>query len=353
MRRLSRYVGRSVGSAILMVLAVILGLDAIASIIDEMGHIKGSYTFFSVLKYVAYSVPGNIYELLPFAALVGSLAGLGSLANNSELVVIRSAGVSTGRVLWMVIRPALLITFCGFLISEYVAPNTESIAKSERGIALRGDANVVNREGLWHREGNRYMHFDVVQPNGILYGIDVFEYDDQRRLQKTIKAERAIFQQDHWLLEDMTEHHFLADRVEVKNFSSQVWDVNLSPSLLGILVLDPLDLSLQGLWKYASYLQEQGLNAGSYLLAFWKKILQPLSTLTLVLVAMSFVFGPLREVTMGFRVFIGVLVGIVFRTSQDMLGPASLVYGFEPIYASAIPIAVCALFGIVLLRKAA
>ena len=353
MTRLNRYISQIVGSAILMVLAVIIGLDAIAAIIDEMENITETYTFFSVIKFVVYSIPGNVYELLPFAALVGSLAGLGALASNSELVVIRSAGVTTGRVLWMVMRPALVITAAGFLISEFVAPHTESIAKSDRGIALRGDANVVAREGLWHREGNRYMHFDVVQPNGVLYGVKIYEYSDQRELLVATKAERAIYQNAHWLLEDISESHFEAGKVEVKQQSSRVWHTELSPSLLGILVLDPLDLSVRGLWSYSQYLSNQGLNNGPYLLAFWKKVLQPLSTLTLVLVAISFIFGPLREVTMGYRVFIGVLVGIVFRTTQDMLGPASLVYGFEPIYASAVPILICALLGALLLKKAA
>ncbi|MCR8923292.1 LPS export ABC transporter permease LptG [Dasania sp. GY-MA-18] len=353
MKKLNRYVSQVVGSAILMVLLVIIGLDAIASIIDEMENIKAGYTFWAVLKFVLYSVPGDVYEFLPFAALVGSLAGLGALANNSELVVIRSAGVSTGRILWMVMRPALLITALGFLISEYVAPHTESIAKSERGIALRGDANVVSREGLWHREGNNYMHFDVVQPNGVLYGVNIYQYNDKRELLVATQAERAIYQQGHWLLEDIAESYFTDGQVATQRFASRQWQTDLSPELLSILVLDPLDLSVQGLWDYSRYLELQGLNNGSYLLAFWKKVLQPLSTLTLVLVAISFIFGPLREVTMGFRVFVGVLVGIVFRTTQDMLGPASLVYGFEPIYASGIPILICALFGVVLLRRAA
>ncbi|WP_339670301.1 LPS export ABC transporter permease LptG [Dasania marina] len=353
MKKLNRYVSQIVGSAILMVLVVILGLDAIASIIDEMENIEAGYTFWAALKFVLYSVPGDVYEFLPFAALVGSLAGLGALANNSELVVIRSAGVSTGRILWMVMRPALVITALGFLISEYVAPHTESIAKSERGIALRGDANVVSREGLWHREGNHYMHFDVVQPNGVLYGIKIYQYGDNRELLVATQAERAIYQQGQWLLEDIDESRFVDGRVQTQHLPFRVWQTELSPQLLSILVLDPLDLSVRGLWDYSHYLEQQGLNNGSYLLAFWKKVLQPLSTLTLVLVAISFIFGPLREVTMGFRVFVGVLVGIVFRTTQDMLGPASLVYGFEPVYASGIPIVVCALFGVLLLRRAA
>jgi lipopolysaccharide export system permease protein len=80
--------------------------------------------------------------------------------------------------------------------------------------------------------------------------------------------------------------------------------------------------------------------------------LQPLAIAGLVLVAISFIFGPLRDGTMGFRIFAGVIVGIVFRTSQDLLGPASLVFGFSPLYAALIPIAVCMLFGIGLLQKA-
>lgn len=352
MRKLNHYIGTTVSAAILLVLLVIIGLNTIAGIVDEMGNLKANYDFLAALQYVLLSIPGSLYEYLPFAALVGSLAGLGLLAGNSELIVIRSAGVSTGRVVWMVMRPALLIMAVGFAISEYVAPHTESIAKSQRAIALRESENVVSRGGLWHREGDVFMHFNAVQPNGVLYGVTLYEFDGQQRLQKTSFAQRATYQNDHWLLEDLSESYFQSEQISQKIFSSKIWRTELSPKLLNILVLDPLDLSVQGLWQYSSYLDGQGLNNGPYMLAFWKKVLQPLSTITLVLVAISFVFGPLREVTMGFRIFTGVLLGIVFRTAQDMLGPASLVYGFAPIYASLIPIVICAVAGVYLLRKA-
>jgi lipopolysaccharide export system permease protein len=113
----------------------------------------------------------------------------------------------------------------------------------------------------------------------------------------------------------------------------------------------PEDLSVSGLWSFGNYLKDQGLSAGEYLLAFWNKVLQPLGTASLVLIAISFVFGPLREVTMGFRVFVGVMIGIIFRTSQDMLGPASLVFGFQPIIAVLVPILICAAIGMLLIRR--
>ena len=352
MRRLNRYLLRTVGASILLVLLVILGVDAIAAVIDELDEMRAQYTFSVVLQYVMLSIPGAMYDYLPFASLVGCLAGLGVLASNSELVVIRSSGISTLRIVWMVMRPALIIAFAGLLISEYVAPNTENYAQSLRAKAMRSDQSGAGSHGLWHREGNSFMHFDVVEANGVLYGVTIYDFDNDRRLQKTLSAERAIYiyQQAQWLLEDVTISSVGAFSVDQNRYFSQPWKTDLSPELLNILVLEPGDLSSAALWHYTQYQAAQGLSSGFYRLAFWKKILQPLSTLSLVLIAISFIFGPLRQVTMGFRIFTGVIVGIAFRTVQDILGPASMVYGFAPIYASLMPIVIGAVIGGVMLR---
>ena len=116
--------------------------------------------------------------------------------------------------------------------------------------------------------------------------------------------------------------------------------------------MEPDALSISGLWWYIHYLADQGLNNTSYWLAFWGKVFQPLVTAALVLMAISFIFGPLRSVTLGQRIFTGVVVGFVFRIAQDLLGPSSLVFGFSPILAVLVPAGVCALAGIWLLRKA-
>jgi lipopolysaccharide export system permease protein len=165
-------------------------------------------------------------------------------------------------------------------------------------------------------------------------------------------AERAIYQRESWQLERIVETHFLDEEVVSKSYPTMAWKTELSPSLLSVLILKPDDLSITGLYTYSRYLNEQDLNSSEYMMAFWKKALQPLTTAVLVLVAISFVFGPLRSVTMGFRVFSGVIVGLVFKYAQDLLGPSSLVFGFNPIYATLIPILICFVAGIYLLRRA-
>lgn len=351
MQKLDGYIGRTVTGAIVLVLLVLVGIDLLTNLIDEMDDVEADYGFFQVLKYVLLTTPNSLYEYLPFAALVGCLAGLGSLAGTSELIVMRSAGISTRRLVWSVLKPTLLLTLIGLLIAEFVAPRFQQIAESERAMALQEEGKVHSEYGMWHREGDRYMHFNAVEAGGVLHGVLVYRFGPGRELQQVLHAERASYVSGRWLLEDGSLSVFAEDGAEREQFFQRSWDTELTPELLNILVLQPGDLSISGIWRYARYLQAQGVNAGEYELAFWQKLLQPLAILALVLVAISFVFGPLRQVTMGFRVFTGVMVGIVFRTLQDMLGPASLVFGFEPLVATLIPIGLCLLFGAAIMLR--
>jgi len=351
MRLITRYVALQVTAAILLVLAVLMGLDLVIGVLDQSGDMAGKYTVGPAAYYTLLSLPSHLAQLLPFAVLIGCLAGLGSLASTSELVVIRAAGVSVARILWMALRPALLVTLFGLIVAEFIAPKSQQIAQSYRAMLLQKKDISVSEYGLWHREGNSFLHFNAVQPNGELFGVSMFTLDANRHLQQALFAQRAIYQGDHWVFEDVRTTHFLDDHLEASNAPSARWETQLSPQLLNILVLNPVDLSISGLWQYVDFLKKQGSETGQYELALWNKLLQPLAIISLVLVAASIIFGPLRQSSMGARVFTGLLIGIVFRISQDMLGPASLVYGFAPILSSLTPILISLFAGIFMLRR--
>ena len=114
---------------------------------------------------------------------------------------------------------------------------------------------------------------------------------------------------------------------------------------------DASELSPTGLFEYIAFLEQQGLDTKAYELAFWQKCLHPLAIMSLVLVALSFIFGPLRSSTMGYRIFIGVVVGISFQFTQNLLGPSSLIYGFSPFYAVLSPIIIISALGLILLYR--
>lgn len=351
MVKLDRYIGTSVFFAILAVLGIIVGLALLFAYIDELGDISATYGLLDAGVWVLLTIPRRIYEMLPMAALIGCLIGLGNLAS-SELTIMRAAGVSIRRIVWAVMKPMLVIMLAGVLIGEYLAPWSENLAQANRAMAQGGGEAQSSKRGLWHRQGDEFIHINAVQPNGVLLGVTRYQFDAQRNLLSASFARRALFQSDHWQLEDVVTTQLQEQSTAVVNSPSQRWDVQLNPQLLGTVVLEPEALSVTGLWRYIHYLADQGLANGRYWLAFWTKILQPLVTAALVLMAISFIFGPLRSVTLGQRVFTGVLVGFVFKIGQDLLGPSSLVFGFPPLLAVLIPAAICALAGLVLLRRA-
>jgi lipopolysaccharide export system permease protein len=352
MRKIDRYVMRNVGGAIVLVMVVVLSLDWIFGFIGELENVENNYQVLDVLWYMVLKLPRRIYDYLPLGAFMGCLVGLGAMASSSELTVIRAAGVSLMRIIWSAMKPALVVVLIGVLIGEYVAPATERLAESERAVARGANKNIASSNGVWHREGNEFIHLNAVQPNGVLHGISLYRFNDQRKLLSASFAKRAIYQGDHWLLQSIRTTYIEKDRTRVERHSEQIWNTGLSPSVLSVLIVDPTDLSLSGLYTYARYLGEQDLNAAQYWLAFWKKALQPLGTAVMVLVAISFIFGPLRSVTMGFRVFTGLLVGLLFKYMQDLLGPMSVVYGFNPVLAVLIPIIISGIAGLILMRRA-
>lgn len=354
MRKLDRYIGTTVFVSILAVLGVILGLAELFAFVDQLGQISDSYTLTEALKFVLLTAPSRAYDMLPMAALIGCLVGLGTLASNSELTIMRAAGVSLQRIVWAVMKPMLVLMFVGILVGEYVIPYTETAAQSGRALAQSGNGSQSSKSGLWHRQGHEFIHINVVRPDGVLLGVTRYNFDDNRRLQTASFARQAVFENNQWQLQDVTTTvlHAAEKRSEVVSQQSETWNIQLSPQLLNTVVMEPEALSITGLWGYIHYLQDQGLSSNRYWLAFWTKILQPLVTAALVLMAISFIFGPLRSVTLGQRVFTGVLVGFTFRIAQDLLGPSSQVFNFPPLLAVLVPAAICALLGTLLLKRA-
>lgn len=351
MRKITRYVSMSVFGATALTLFVFIALFFIFTLIEQLQGLRGNYTALEALINVVLRIPTYLNILIPFSCLIGCLVGLGALATSSELVIVRAAGVSTKRIVWMALRPTIVFMLVQFLIGEYVAPYSEQMAVNRKAIA-QGSSVKQSQQKLWNHETNEFMHFNAVLPSGVIYGLSRYQLNDEHRLVAASFSKQAIYQGDHWQEEDVAITHVEQDSTSVENILSRRWDTQLTPDLLNVLVLDPDSLSIRNLYYYTNYLHDQHIENNDYSLAFWKKALEPLATISLVLIAISFIFGPLRGVSMGQRVFSGVMVGLVFLIAQRLFGPSSLVFGFPPVLAVLCPIIICISIGLFLLRKA-
>lgn len=355
---LDRYIRQAVLMAMGLVLLTLGGLDLIFTVFDELGDTNDQYGIGNALSYILHIMPRHLYELLPMSSLLGALVGLGFLASSNELLVMQAAGIRVGRIVWAVMKPAMLVMLLGLLVGEFVAPALELRGELNKALA-RGQQTLVSNEGYWLREGRQFLHVNAIEPGGTLHGVTVREYDDSRQPRRYLVAGQAVHepQSGQWRLQGVWETRF-SGRGETLDSEQQFHEtlhlaLEATPALLETLMVDADKMAISDLWRIARHFERQGQVADEYYLGFWKKLLQPLTTAVLVLVAVSFIFGPLRSATMGARLFVAICFGLLFFILQRLMHTVSLVYQLDPLTAVLLPVLASAAVGLILLRRAA
>jgi len=352
MKILDRHIRNTVIVSVLILASLVTVVDLVFAMSDELSSANENYPAISAFSYVVFNTPTRIYELLPFAVLGGALIGLGVLASNNEILIMQAAGIKVWRLVWSVLKPAIAIMILNLLLGEYVAPPLEHMAQTTRALHRSGNANI----GSWQKVGSEFIHIDAIVPGGeSLYGVARYRIDENRHLIGSSLAESAEYIRNEeggfWRLYNVQESLFEQDRITEQKYLEVDWKVDLSPNLLSVLIMVPDRQSMAELYRFAQFFDAEGLDATEYFLAFWKKLLQPIATIALVILAISFVFGPLRESTMGMRVFTAIGIGLGFTIIQRLLEPASLLYGFSPLLAATTPILIAFVLGTMLLHR--
>lgn len=351
MKILDRYIRNTVLSSWVMVMFVLLGLDAVFSFIDQFDKLKQGYHAREAAIFVIATLPQTMYEFVSVATLLACLIGLGSMAGNSELIIFRTSGISVSRILLSIMKPVGLIVLFGFFLGQYISPNTSEFAESYRSLKL-GNVGASNfKDGYWQKEGNTFIYIKGLESNGILHGVRLFEFDENQQLRSSKAYERSIYQGDSWSSLGVRSTFVEEDVIRSSVAANEKWFSKLTPDMLKLLVMTPDKLSITELYQYANYLEAQGQSAEKYYLSFWNKMLLPFSTVAMVLIASFFIFGSLRETTVGSRVIVGIVIGLVFQQAQTLSAHIALVYHFDPALASSIPAAIALACGIILVRR--
>lgn len=349
-RILARHVIQATGLAMLGAVAVLLLLQMLFGYLAELGNLSSDYTAVDALKYIFMDAPSKLLELLPIAALMGSVIGLGTLAGNSELVVMRSVGVSLWRIVAWVMRPALILIVLSFCLSEWVIPYTTEQAKS---IKRGNQASLGEVRGYWTREGDRFIYIDYANSQGNLSGINLFDFDQNAHLMRQMVAKSGQFnQKESWDLKQVQQVS-IQNNGDAQQINQPETSVNLAlqPKYVHMVTVDPDDLAPTQLVSFMHYLKEYSQVPKKYELAFWKQVSAPFALLALVVMACSFIFGPLRQQSMGFRLVIALFVGLGFYYLQDFLGYASLIYNPSSAWFLFIPIIIIFTAGAWLLHR--
>lgn len=353
MNILDKYLAKHVILTILVVALALLGFDLFFNLVHELKVVgKGQYTLLTALAYLSLTMPSRMYAMFPWSALIGTLISLGALANHSELVVMRTSAISVTRICWSVIKAALLLTAIVVFLGEGIAPAAERVAQNKRTLALSGGQTIQTAYGLWIRQGHDFIHVQTVRGNGELVGVTRYQFSDDRKLKSAIFAESAKKEGKEWRLSRVQGTEFSHNKTHVFQVEEQILPSLLEPEILQTaMIKHPERLSIPALWRIIQNRLKNGLSSQNYQLALWTKLFQPLVIIMMVILAVPFVFGPLRSGSQGLRVVVGILVAFSFHTLNGLFSPLAIVYQFPPVLAVLLPILIFSVVGFWLLRR--
>ena len=353
LRILDGYIGKTLVGATALVLTVLVGLSSILKYVDQLRKVgKGSYDLLDAGLYVLFSMPRDLELFFPVAALLGALIGLGMLASNSELVVMQAAGWSKVSIASAVMKTALPLVVIMMAVGEWVVPVAEQTAKELRTNALSGGSLITAKRGTWAKDGQDFVYIGHIVNPAELHNVTRYQFGAGGQLQTVTHFGQAHYQQNAWLTTQVERSQFFESEIRGEHIPSMEWQSTLTPEKLSVVTVKPESLSIQGLREYLAYLRDGKQETSRYELALWRKILQPFAVAVMMLLALSFIFGPLRNTSMGARIIMGVVAGFGFNMADQLFGPLAIVFEFPAVVAAALPSLIFIFIAFVLLRRA-
>ncbi len=351
MRTVRRMLYRDVLSSVTFVALAFLSLSFFIDFVDELQKIgRPGFTLWAAVGSAVLELPGNLYELLPIAVLIGTIYAMARLAQTSEFTILRTGGLSPLRALRLLAVLGLVFSALTFAIGDFVVPFTERQTVLLKA-ALSG-GRKIGPTGAWLKErrnshgGERSYSVNVagIDGRGTLEGIRIFEFDgDGRHLSRIVARQGRVAPDSTWTLTDVQITTWPAggsaaqDMVQSVSLPTTEWPSTLSAGVVSAAVLPLKTMSTVELWRYSNHLSDQEQAAQRYEIQFWKKALYPLACIVLTALALPFAYLHARAGGISLKVFGGIMLGIAFVLLNNVAGHIGLLRGWTPWLVAATP----------------
>jgi lipopolysaccharide export system permease protein len=351
MKILQRYFAVNITQAVAFVLVAFLALIAFMDLTQELPSVgKGTYLIQHAFLFVLLQVPGHVYEVMPVAALIGTIYTLAQFAQSSEFTIMRASSMSTRMAAGMLFKIGVVFVVITFLFGEVITPRTAPLAERLRLAAKGGTVSAEFRSGMWTKDivhaegirgpvtGSRFFNVRQIKPDGQLIDVRLYEFDTNMRMRSLVTAASATFSGNNtWLLNDVTETRFNNSRtlpepgaplppgtsiqstfgqetssVSTRHVPTLELASEITPKILSVSHSDPDRMSANELAVYTRHLAENRQENERFKIAFWKKLVDPLAIFVLMLLALPFAYLHTRSGGVSLKIFIGIMIGVSF-----------------------------------------
>ncbi len=359
MKVLRRYFASEVYRSVLFVLVAFLALFAFFDLMGELSSIgRGPYRLEHAFLYVAAGLPSYAYELMPIAALIGTIYVMAQFASRSEFTVMRASSLSMGRALSLLVRMAVVLAIITFVLGEFVAPKANDFRQNFKRRIEGASLSAEFRSGLWAKDvvrdpasrkvvGSRFINASKIEAGGAVRGVNVFEFDQQMRMRARLSADRADYVGPGvWRLTAVDEirltpadtlDRMRPELIARRKLDSSTMQSDITPEILSVLMADPKRMSALDLALFSRHLQQNKQRSEQYEIALWTKLFYPVAVIVMMVLALPFAYMHARSGGLSLKVFIGIMIGMGFHLVNNLFSHIGLLNTWPPLATAALP----------------
>ena len=350
-----RYINKTLLNYTLVVLLIWLSIYSFFNFLGELNSIgQFDYTVLEAFKYIILQMPEVVYKQASPIILLGCVLGMGYLSTTNQLVILQVSGNSVLKLTALTVRTALIFVFMIIAFGEYIVPIASEEAEKGRAKALGQSYSLQNQEGFWIREGGNYLNVEKNIDGNHFIGVTIIEVKSNK-ITSVVKSEDATFDgkslkmdnTDIFSINDSTD----IDEVSLKERNSYNKIVSFDQDLINSLKKEPDELTTRNIYKQIQFLSDNKLNSEIYKVELYKRAIKPITLVAMILLAMLFVFGSTRDVSLGRKIFFGVSLGLSFEMLSRIGGAMALSLDFNPMISAVLPTTVVMVIAITLLIR--
>jgi len=349
---LERYLGVHFLRGYLLVLLVLLALFGFLDLVDELSEVgQGSYRLSDALIYVFSTYPAKVLDFSAICSLMGGSIALAGMVRGSEILAMRAAGMSLGRLSLALAKWVMMLALVLMMVAQYLAPMSHQWGFLYRQQALAGVEALRTEHGFWSRDRHKFLNVRAIVHGRIPQNVDIFHFDENGRLLQFIHASQAeVRSEGLWLLKGVSIKTWEGGVLETSYRRQFQWRSFLTPQQLKTLELPPETLSVTDLWHYVRYLKATGQTAEQYELLFWQRTLLPLSMVVMLLFLIPLAAINPRSSGFGWQVAASIIVGVFYFLATQVVTNLGLLWDVAPLVTALAPTGVVLLIALGMLR---
>ena len=349
-----RYIAKTLLSYTIIVLVVWISIYSFFNFLAELNSVgQSGYSILSAFTYIILQLPEVAYKQASPIILLGCILGMGHLASTGQLLIFRVSGASILRITLLTLKNSLVFILFFIAIGEFLAPISSNFAENSKSASLENYSVSTNQEGFWIRDGNNFINVKRNIDGVIFNGITIIEVNLLNKIERVIKSKSASFDGNSLEMTDSEifsiDNSNFIDNISLKERNYFNKRVSFDQDLIDSLEKEPEDLSTWTLIKQIEFLSDNKLRSGVFEVELYKRLIQPITLIAMILLAMLFIFGSTWEVTLGRKIFIGVALGLSFEMLSRIASAMALSFDFSPLLSSILPTFVVMLIAIILL----